>query len=354
MIDKHVEQSKPLSEEPDANGRHRPFGGRQPKGWRPIKRVIGGERSLSSPSPRSLPEGYRNGSGCERSATPASSGPFCPYGGSYCSAAFFVALLYLWINLRLASRTGDTFGAGNLVSEPSVAATLGGQLPSTVLKLAAGTIAAITALFFALTFYGRWDTYLRFRYGGSFGLSDPLFGVDAGFYLFRLPFYELLQNSLTALALITLAAVLALYAYFGLLRFSRSRQIKGWGAKAVPHLSTLLVVLVASWGWGFYLDHYQLLYSTQGVVYGAGYTADHVTRTAYWIMTAAAGALCALLVLNIFRPRFRTILIGSGIYVGLYFIAVWLAPALFQRFMVQPNELARETPHLKHIHRIHS
>ena len=32
---------------------------------------------------------------------------------------------------------------------------------------------------------------------------------------------------------------------------------------------------------------------------------------------------------------------------ALYFIAVWLVPALFQRFMVQPNELARETPYLK-------
>ena len=79
------------------------------------------------------------------------------------------------------------------------------QLAPTVLKLATGTIAAIAALFFALIFYAQWDTYLRFRYGGSFGFSDPLFGVDVGFYLFRLPFYELLQNSLTALALITLA-----------------------------------------------------------------------------------------------------------------------------------------------------
>ena len=32
---------------------------------------------------------------------------------------------------------------------------------------------------------------------------------------------------------------------------------------------------------------------------------------------------------------------------ALYVIAVWLVPALFQRFMVQPNELARETPYLK-------
>jgi len=41
------------------------------------------------------------------------------------------------------------------------------------------------------------------------------------------------------------------------------------------------------------------------------------------------------------------VVLGCGLYVGLYFIAVWLAPALFQRFMVQPNELARETPYLK-------
>ena len=105
--------------------------------------------------------------------------------------------------------------------------------------------------------------------------------------------------------------------------------------------------MVASWGWGFYLDHYELLYSTQGVVYGAGYTADHVTRIAFWIMTGAAVVLCALLVLNFFRPRSRAIVYLSGIYVALYFIGVWLLPALFQRFVVQPNELARETPYLK-------
>ncbi len=32
--------------------------------------------------------------------------------GLFC-AAFVVALLYLWINLRLAARNGATFGAGN-------------------------------------------------------------------------------------------------------------------------------------------------------------------------------------------------------------------------------------------------
>ena len=262
-------------------------------------------------------------------------------------AAFVVALLYLWINLRHAARNGDTFRSGNLTNEPTVAEKFGIQISPTVLKLTMGTVAAAAALFFAAFFYAQWDTYLRFRYGGSFGLSEPLFGVDVGFYVFRLPFYELLQISLSVLTLITLLGVLAVYAYFGLLRFSRSGPMEGRGAKAVPHLSILLFVLVASWGWGFYLDHYELLYSTQGVVYGAGYTADHVTRLAFWIMVGASAALCALLVLNFFRARFRAIAIGSGIYVALYVIAVLLLPALFQRFMVQPNELARETPYLK-------
>jgi len=262
-------------------------------------------------------------------------------------AAFVVALLYLWINLRLAARNGATFRAGNLIGESTVAAKLRIQISPTVLKLAMGTVAGLAGLIFALIFYAQWDTYLRFRYGGSFGLSDPLFGVDVGFYLFRLPFYELLQDSLTALALITLLAVLVFYAYFGLLRFSGSGQMEGRSAKAFPHLSFLFFVLVASWGWGFYLDHFELLYSTQGVVYGAGYTADHVTRIAFWMMAGAAAVLCALFVLNIFRARFRAVVIGSGIYVALYLIVVLLVPALFQRFMVQPNELARETPYLK-------
>jgi uncharacterized protein len=266
--------------------------------------------------------------------------------GLFC-ATFVVAFLYLWINLRVAVKHGATFRVSSLTGESALATKLGIQTSPTLLSLAMGAGAAIVATFYAAGLYAKWDTYLRFHYGGSFGLSDPLFGADAGFYVFRLPFYELLQSSITTLAVIALLAILAFYAYFASLGFSRGRPVEGWSAKATPHLSLLFFVLVASWGWGFYLDHFELLYSTQGVVYGAGYTADHVTRIAYWIMLAAAGALCALLALNFFRPRLKSIGIGFGLFAALYIAGVWLAPVLFQRFMVQPNELARETPYLK-------
>ncbi len=260
--------------------------------------------------------------------------------------AFVVVFPYLWINLNLAAKKGARVHAGNSEGSFYVVGKNGVRISPAGLKLAMATASAVVACLFALMFYAQWDTYLRFRYGGSFGLSDPLFGVDVGFYLFRLPFYELLQNSLTALCLSTFLAVLIVYGYFEVLQFSRNGGLRK-GNIGIPHLSALLFFLIANWGWGFYLDHFQLLYSNLGVVHGAGYTADHVTRIALWVMVGAAAALCALLVLNFFRPAFRAVVVGCGSFIALYLIGILLVPALFQRFMVEPNELALESSYLK-------
>ena len=82
-------------------------------------------------------------------------------------------------------------------------------------------------MFFAVDYYAQWDTWLRFRYGGSFGVSDPLYGVDVGFYLFHLPFYELLQTSLMLLTMLALTFVFLSYVSFGLLRFNQQRKDRG-------------------------------------------------------------------------------------------------------------------------------
>ncbi len=267
-------------------------------------------------------------------------------------AAFIFAFLYLWIDLRQATKDSDSIRgsvrpwSSALLFRTNTGTRTDGELPLTLVKAAVVLVSAGVALFFALGFYSEWDTYLRFRYGGSFGISDPLFGVDVGFYLFRLPFYELLQSSLTMLTVLTLALVLPAYVLFG------SWRMRGSGGNAasersVAHLSVILFILIANLGWGFYLDHYELVYSTLGVVYGAGYTADHVTRIALWGMVGVSAIACALLVLNTFRPRFMTLAVGAGVYVVLWIFGVSLAPYFFQKFFVQPSELALETPYLK-------
>ncbi|MGH6715666.1 MAG: UPF0182 family protein, partial [Bradyrhizobium sp.] len=237
---------------------------------------------------------------------------------------FVFAFLFFWSNVRQALHTSslqrgfianhDDYGS----PWSTIARRPGDLRPGLAwLRLAEIATSALIAWAFALAFSSNWDTYLRFRYGGTYGLADPLFGVDIGFYLFHLPFYELEQHFLGYLTFITLAAVVSIYAMVTSAQAAGGR-IPGITRGAIRHTSALLFVLVAVAGWQFYLDRYNLLYSTLGVVYGAGYTADHVTRFALTFMLGVSIVSCALLVLNFFRPQVRAIVIGAIAYIALY------------------------------------
>ena len=265
--------------------------------------------------------------------------------------AFIGVFLFLWLNIREAVRnsfalhgydTAKKSGSGEKTRGIEIwGFAISGRVVMRSLPLIAAAVAAI----FAVGFYTQWDTYLRFRYGGSCGFSDPVFGVDVGFYLFTLPFYRLLQGSLVFLTVLAIVGVVSPRVYFELMRLKGHRQSQTL-VNAVPHLSILLFILAAAVGWGYYLDRYGLLYSTMGVVYGVGYTAAHVTLIALWIMIGVSAAACALLVLNFFRPSGKAFAIGVGTYVAIYLLALMVVPALFQKFVVQPNELKLETAYL--------
>jgi uncharacterized membrane protein (UPF0182 family) len=109
----------------------------------------------------------------------------------FCSA-FVVAFLYLWMNLRQAAKnSGALRGQAGpwspvFLSRADAGTQTSIELSAGLLKAAVVLVSAGVALFFAASYYSEWDTYLRFRYGGSFGVADPLFGVDVGFYVFHL------------------------------------------------------------------------------------------------------------------------------------------------------------------------
>jgi hypothetical protein len=263
----------------------------------------------------------------------------------------FISLLYLWVNLRLAARNIDISQGNSFVSKtfrhPADASrTINIDVSSKMLVFAIDAAIVILSLLFALSVSSQWDTFLRFRYGGSFGIADPLFGIDLGFYVFRLPFYELLQGSITLLTVSALA-ILTFCAVFGI------RQSKSSGALTVrdgaaQHYIVLLFILAANFGLGFILDHYELVYSTLGVVHGAGYAAAHVTKVALWGMTGASALACVLLAIAYFRPRAKQVVAGMVIYAALYVVGVMALPRLVEAFVVKPNELGLETPYLNH------
>ena len=266
--------------------------------------------------------------------------------------AFVIVFGFLWLNLRWTLKGSSAWleavkpwRSALRRSEHDANAEAFVKLFPIVLKGAFAVVSAGIALLFAVALFAQWDTYLRFRYGKSFGFADPLYGVDVGFYVFHLPFYLMLQRGLLVLLIVTLAIVVAIYMFFGTLSQGQ-RSNPAVGGRAASHISALLALLVADLGWGFYLGHYELLYSTMGVVYGAGYTAANVTRWALWGMVALSVATCALCVLNAFRQRISGLAIGAGVYVAVWIVGVYLLPGLFQKFIVQPSELALETPYL--------
>ena len=260
-------------------------------------------------------------------------------------AAFFGALVFLWINVRQAAKHGSALTEEGPETKTPIEIR-GIAISHRALTSSIAIMTVMIAVLFAISFYGQWDTYLRFRFGGSFGLSDPVFGIDIGFYLFRLPFYQLLQGGLSFLIELAIVAVVCQYVYFGLFRVTSRRTLETRG-NAVPHVSVLLAILAATFAWGYYLDRFNLLYSTTGVVYGVGYTTDHVTRVSLWIMVGASALACVLLAFNFFRPRWKSVAIGFGAYAALHVLGIMLVPALFQKFVVQPNELSLESPYLK-------
>jgi uncharacterized membrane protein (UPF0182 family) len=266
--------------------------------------------------------------------------------------AFVIVFGFLWLNLHEAVKGGaaslgavQPWRSALRRSEDDANAEAFVKLFPILLKGAFALVSASVALLFAFALFAQWDTYLRFRWGKSFGVADPLYGVDVGFYVFHLPFYEMLQRGLLVLLIVTLAIVVVNYLITGAVSSER-RPGPALDGRAAAHISALLALLVADFGWGFYLGHYELLYSTMGVVYGAGYTAANVTRWMLWGMVALSAAACALCVLNVFRQRSAGLAIGAGIYVAAWIVGIYFVPGLFQKFIVQPSELAMETPYL--------
>ena len=282
-------------------------------------------------------------------------------------AAFLPVLAYLWINIRVLSQRMDL---GGLVAEltsrfrrrsRAVAAYRGhddDKEEDKVLAAARRTdrmaplAAVVAALIFGLVFYGSWDLLLRLFWSEAYGRADPFFGQDVGFYLFAVPFLELLQNSLAVVTFGATTVVVLGYVHTGALSVDWNQGIDARPG-VLRHVGINLAAFLLAWAWGYYLDRFALLQSTRGAVYGAGYTDVHVVQPALWIVL---GATLALAVAVLFPPivrNLRVVLTAVGGYVGLLAICLYLAPWIVQSFEVEPNELELEEPFLRHKHRVH-
>ena len=193
-----------------------------------------------------------------------------------------------------------------------------------------------------------WLTLLKGMNGVPLGITDPLFNRDISFYLFRLPVIAGVLSTLITLTFLSLIATTAMY----WLRSDITLPPRRAAAKprAARHLGGLLAfwfVLLAVRHW--IVGAAQLLYSTTGPLVGASYTDVHVALPGLYITAIAALVAAAWIIFGVVRDKLVWSAVSAAVlYVIVSVTARGLVPAAFQRLVVSPNELARETPYLRY------
>src|SRR5918911_335263 len=191
---------------------------------------------------------------------------------------------------------------------------------------------------------GQWNAWILFRNHVAFGAKDFQFGKDIGFYVFDLPFLKFVVDWLFATFVIVLIVTAVAHYLNGGIRFQTPIQKVTPQVKA--HLSVLMAVLALLKAVGYYLQRYQLVYSTRGVVHGAGYTDVNAQLPALQLLFWISLFACGLFLVNILRRGWILPIISVGLWALVSVVVGAAIPAFIQQFRVQPTESTKERPYI--------
>jgi hypothetical protein len=213
--------------------------------------------------------------------------------------------------------------------------------------IGAALMGFIIVLSFATALADRWESFLKFWNSTSFGLADPQFGNDVGFYVFTLPMLHTIQGWLLGLTVVILATTVGL----SLLIYSARGINPLMSDRSKKHLAIIGAALMATIAAGHFLDTYETLFSPAGAVTGSTYADVNARIPGLYLLTAiallAAVLMIAALRVSNLRQAVRIIIAAFVLWV-VAALTVGLAwPFLAQRFAVEPSEFQRERPYIE-------
>lgn len=206
---------------------------------------------------------------------------------------------------------------------------------------------AFVALFLGAAMAASWQDALLFLNRQPFGVTDPEFGHDIGFYVFTLPFVAVVVDVLLAvLVLAVVANVLTHYLWGGISLTPRhdGAHITRAAAWQVAGLTAAaLVVKAVDW----LVQRWQSTTAMGPRTAGPGYAEVH-SRLPMLAILAASAVVVALVVLHSARTRsWRLPLAATGLLVVTSLLGTGVYPALLQRIVVLPSEASKEEPYIQ-------
>ncbi len=206
-------------------------------------------------------------------------------------------------------------------------------------------VSVLLGLFAGTSATGQWRSFMLWRNGVGFGDKDPYFNKDIGFYVFDLGWFHYLVDSLMAFAVVALLmAALVHYLYGGIQLQSQHDRLTG---AAQVQLSVLLGLFVLAKAVDYWLDRFDLVTDSGGLITGMKYTGYHAVLPGKSILMGIALICAVLFFLNVWRRTWMLPSVGLALLVLSAVLIGMIWPTIVQQFQVNPSEADREAPFIE-------
>ena len=181
-----------------------------------------------------------------------------------------------------------------------------------------------------------------FQNAVEFGRNDPIFGLDLGFFVFRLPWWSVLVGTALTASVVTL--VLVLGGYLGTSGLAKVAGVRLAQSSMRLHVSLLGALVLVLYGLRTYLARYSLGTHEGQQFVGPGYAQSQVVSF-YGVLAVGCFIVAALVVLNarLWRP-WRAAFVGVPVLLVASVLLLGIVPAFVQQYTVKPNSLTLEPP----------
>lgn len=232
----------------------------------------------------------------------------------------------------------------------------------------AGVVSLIVGAVFGMQFYNHWvQILLMFNYQ-SFGIKDPQFGFDNGFYVFALPGLRLFTRAFIVLLAVSLLFSVITNALMGAVRITLPVDGKGIFSitkSARRQISAWFMLVVIFWSVLQILDVFAIVNLDGSKITGGSYTdmnAGVPSSIAMAVITLIVGIVITAWLLKshalngnvkigtrfvVAVKAWRTPAIAVASLVVCAMVLSFAWPALLQRFKVAPNAQELEATYIQ-------
>ena len=191
----------------------------------------------------------------------------------------------------------------------------------------------------------QWETAALWLNGSPFGVTDPQFGLDVGFFVFDLPFYSFAVGFISGGIFLAALINAGVHLIYGGIRFTgRTVEIS---KPARIQLAILIAAYMIVQGLSLWFDQYATATSPGELFTGVTYSDANAVIPGLQILALISLAVALAFIVTAVIGRWRISIIATALMVASSLVLGGLYPWIVQTFQVVPNERTLEGPYLQ-------